>query len=125
MDSHQKVAIVTGAGTGIGRCVALELLRDGYAVVLAGRRREPLEETAQAGEEFGAPTLIIPTDVGDPAAVKALFAQTKAAYGRLDLLFNNAGTGAPPIPLEDLTFDQWKKVKELWKSVRDGWSPGQ
>src|SRR6267143_7202264 len=113
MDSNRKVAIVTGAGTGIGRCVALELLRDGYAVALAGRRREPLEETAQAGKDFAAPSLIVPTDVGDPAAVYALFVQTESAYGRLDLLFNNTGIGAPPIPLEDLTFDQWKKVVDI------------
>ena len=113
MDSSKKVALVTGAGTGIGRSVVLELMRDGYAVVLAGRRREPLDETASAGKEFNAPSLVVPTDVGDPVAVAALFAQTKTTYGRLDLLFNNAGIGAPPIPLEDLTFDQWKKVVDI------------
>ena len=113
MDSSRKVALVTGAGTGIGRSVVLELMRDGYAVVLAGRRREPLDETASAGKEFNAPSLVVPTDVGDPVAVAALFAQTKTTYGRLDLLFNNAGIGAPPIPLEDLTFDQWKKVVDI------------
>ncbi len=113
MDSPQKVTLVTGAGTGIGRCVSLELMRDGYAVVLAGRRREPLDETAEAGKALGASSLVVPTDVGDPAAVAALFAATKATYGRLDLLFNNAGIGAPPLPLEDLTFDQWKKVVDI------------
>ncbi|HVN89820.1 MAG TPA: SDR family oxidoreductase [Candidatus Binataceae bacterium] len=113
MNSHKRVALITGAGTGIGKAVALELMRDGYAVVLAGRRREPLDEAAQVGKEFGASSLVVPTDVGDPAAVAALFAQTKATYGRLDLLFNNAGVGAPPVPLEDLTFDQWKKVVDI------------
>jgi NAD(P)-dependent dehydrogenase (short-subunit alcohol dehydrogenase family) len=106
----ENVAIVTGAGTGVGKTVALTLMRSGYAVVLAGRRREPLEATAKAATATGSRSLVVPTDVGDPASVKQLFAETKAAFGRLDLLFNNAGTGAPAIPLEDLTYEQWKKV---------------
>jgi NAD(P)-dependent dehydrogenase (short-subunit alcohol dehydrogenase family) len=110
MASHGKVAIVTGAGSGIGRAVALALMRDGYKVGLAGRRHEPLEETAALGKEAGAAALPVPTDVGDPASVRNLFAQVKATFGRLDLLFNNAGTGAPAIPLEELTFEQWQTV---------------
>ena len=110
MTSSEKVAIVTGAGSGIGKAVALALMREGYAVVLAGRRKDRLEAAALAGKASGARTLVVPTDVGDPASVKALFAKTKAAFGRLDLLFNNAGTGAPPVPLEDLTYEQWKAV---------------
>jgi NAD(P)-dependent dehydrogenase (short-subunit alcohol dehydrogenase family) len=111
--TSKKVAIVTGAGTGVGRCVALELIRDGYAVALAGRRREPLEEVARTAAELAGASLVVPTDVGDPVAVKALFAQTRERCGRVDLLFNNAGVGAPPIPLEDLTFEQWKKVVDI------------
>lgn len=110
---NSKVAIITGGGTGIGRCVVLELLREGYAVALAGRRREPLEAVVKESGQFAARTLVVPTDVADPAAVKALFARTVEAFGRLDLLFNNAGVGAPPIPLEDLTFEQWKKVVDI------------
>jgi NAD(P)-dependent dehydrogenase (short-subunit alcohol dehydrogenase family) len=110
MSTRMKVAIVTGAGSGIGRAVALALMQDGYAVALAGRRKEALEATAAQGKGAGATSLVVPTDVGDPAAVKALFAATKEAFGRLDLLFNNAGTGAPPIALEDLTYEQWKTV---------------
>ena len=110
MTSSEKVAIVTGAGSGIGKAVALALMREGYAVVLAGRRKDRLEAAALEGKASGARTLVVPTDVGDPASVKALFAKTKAAFGRLDLLFNNAGTGAPPVPLEDLTYEQWKSV---------------
>jgi NAD(P)-dependent dehydrogenase (short-subunit alcohol dehydrogenase family) len=110
MGTVEKVAIVTGAGSGIGRAVALALLQDGYSVALAGRRKEALEETALAGKASGSRSLVVPTDIGDPASVKALFAQTKEAFGRLDLLFNNAGTGTPAIPLEDLTFEQWKTV---------------
>src|SRR5215475_455399 len=106
----QRIALVTGAGTGIGKQVALALLREGYAVVLAGRRKELLEGTAGEGKSTGSRTLVVPTDVGDPASVRALFAQTRETFGRLDLLFNNAGSGAPAIALEDLTYEQWKAV---------------
>lgn len=109
-----KVAIVTGAGTGIGRHAALALLAEGYHVALAGRRGEPLESTAAAADESSrARTLVIPTDVADPASVKNLFAKTRSTFGRLDLLFNNAGIGAPGIPLEDLTWEQWKSVVDV------------
>jgi NAD(P)-dependent dehydrogenase (short-subunit alcohol dehydrogenase family) len=103
-----KVALVTGAGSGIGRAVALALAEYGYAVVLAGRRGEALAETVALapGREF----LAVPTDVADPVQVAALFARTKARFGRLDLLFNNAGTGAPPVPMEELSFAQWQAV---------------
>ncbi|HEU5321950.1 MAG TPA: SDR family oxidoreductase [Methylomirabilota bacterium] len=110
MASSEKIAIVTGAGTGIGQAVALALLREGYAVVLAGRRKELLEGTAREGQATGSRTLVVPTDVGDPASVRALFAATRETFGRLDLLFNNAGMGAPAVPLEDLTYEQWKAV---------------
>ena len=113
MGSVGKVAIVTGAGTGIGRQAALALLRERYAVVLAGRRRELLEATAEQGKSSGSLTLVVPTDVGDPASVKSLFARAKETLGRLDLLFNNAGVGAPGIPLEDLTYAQWKSVLDV------------
>jgi NAD(P)-dependent dehydrogenase (short-subunit alcohol dehydrogenase family) len=105
-----KVAIVTGAGSGIGRQVSLALLREGYAVSLAGRRVEKLQETADRAGPAGARALAVPTDVADPASVRALFAKTRVAFGRLDLLFNNAGTGSPPILLEDLSYEQWKTV---------------
>jgi NAD(P)-dependent dehydrogenase (short-subunit alcohol dehydrogenase family) len=107
MASPSKVALVTGAGSGVGKASALALLKEGYAVVLAGRRKDALEATAQEGRGT---TLVVPTDVGDPASVRALFAQTKERFGRLDLVFNNAGSGAPPVPLEDLTYEQWKAV---------------
>src|SRR5688500_8834213 len=104
----RSIALVTGAGTGVGKAVALALLKAGYAVALAGRRREPLEQTAsQAG---AGQTLVVTADVTDPASVRALFAKVKETFGRLDLLFNNAGVGAPAIPLEDITFEQWKAV---------------
>ena len=113
MNSSQKVAIVTGAGSGIGRAVALALLEEGYKVALAGRRAEALDETiAQAGDA-GSNALGVPTDVSNPDSVRALFAQTKEAFGRLDLLFNNAGTNAPGVPLEELTYDQWASVVDV------------
>jgi len=107
-----KVALVTGAGTGVGRAATLALAKSGFAVVLAGRRREPLDAVAATAKNGGARTLVVPTNVGDPNSVAALFAEVKAAFGRLDVLFNNAGTGAPAIPLEDLTFAQWQTVVE-------------
>jgi NAD(P)-dependent dehydrogenase (short-subunit alcohol dehydrogenase family) len=112
MGSVSKVAIVTGAGTGVGRAVALALLQEGYSVALAGRRKEPLEATAQGATGGESRTLVVPTDVTDPSSVRRLFARTKEAFGRLDLLFNNAGIGAPSVPLEDLTYPQWKTVVE-------------
>ena len=110
MNSPGKVAIVTGAGTGIGKGTSLALLRKGYAVTLAGRRKELLETVAEESGMPDAQVLVIPADVSDPDSVRALFVRTKEAFGRLDLLFNNAGTGAPPVPLEELTFEQWKTV---------------
>lgn len=110
MSALDKVAIVTGAGTGIGKQVALALFREGYAVALAGRRAEPLETTAAEAGASGSRALAIATDVSDPSSVKALFSRTKEAFGRLDLLFNNAGINAPGIPLEDLSFEQWASV---------------
>ena len=107
------VAVVTGAGTGVGRASALALLREGYAVALAGRRLERLEETQQMAGADAARTLAVPTDVTDADSVAALFARVREEYGRLDLLFNNAGGGAPPLPLEDLTLDQWQQVVDL------------
>jgi NAD(P)-dependent dehydrogenase (short-subunit alcohol dehydrogenase family) len=108
-----KVAVVTGAGSGIGRATALALLREGDSVVLAGRRREALDETAAQAGDARVRALAVPTDVTDPASVRALFDATTAAFGRLDLLFNNAGTGAPAVPLEDLTVEQWRRVVDV------------
>jgi NAD(P)-dependent dehydrogenase (short-subunit alcohol dehydrogenase family) len=106
------VAVVTGAGSGIGRAAALALASRGWAVVLAGRRAEALAATrAQATE--GARLLVQPTDVADPAQVEALFDAAVAAFGRVDLLFNNAGTGAPPVPLEDLSLEDWRRVVDV------------
>jgi NAD(P)-dependent dehydrogenase (short-subunit alcohol dehydrogenase family) len=110
MMGHDKIALVTGAGSGIGRATALALLREGYAVVLAGRRREALERTVADAESAGTRALAVPADVSNPASVQALFAATQAKFGRLDLLFNNAGTGAPAVALEDLTPEQWQRV---------------
>jgi len=109
MKGKGKVAIVTGAGTGIGKAAALALLQEGYAVVLAGRRKDVLESVAREAKP-DARVLAVPTDVGDPTSVRALFARTKEAFGRLDVLFNNAGIGAPAGPLEDLPYEQWKAV---------------
>jgi NAD(P)-dependent dehydrogenase (short-subunit alcohol dehydrogenase family) len=110
MTSSSKIAIVTGAGTGIGKASALALMKDGWSVVFAGRRKEMLEAAANEGKATGGKTLVVPTDVSNPESIKALFARTKDTFGRLDLLFNNAGTGAPPILLEDLTYEQWMTV---------------
>lgn len=107
-----RVALVTGAGTGIGRAAALALLGAGWRVVLAGRRREPLDGVVTESGA-GARALAVPADVADPASVQALFAATTGAFGRLDLLFNNAGVNAPGVPLEDLTIEQWKNVVDI------------
>src|SRR4051812_30581322 len=112
MSSPERVAVVTGAGSGVGRAVALALAREGYSVVVAGRRADALEATVAHGSAEGPAMLAVPTDVGDSAAVRALFARTHEAFGRLDLLFNNAGRGAPPVPLEELTDGQWSSVLE-------------
>ena len=107
-----RVALVTGAGSGIGKAVALALLKDGYRVGLAGRRRDALERTA-AESGAGERALTISTDVTNPESVRSLFATVKERFGRLDLLFNNAGTSAPGAPLEELTFEQWKRVVDV------------
>ena len=110
MTSTNRIALVTGAGTGIGKAASLALLQAGYSVVLAGRRLEPLTQTVQ---ESGAPdsrTLVMPTDVSDPESVSALFAAAEAKFGRLDVLFNNAGVGAFAVPLEDLSYQEWRTV---------------
>ncbi len=112
MEQFRKIAIITGAGSGIGRATALAFLKTGYAVVLAGRRKSALEQTVREAPP-GSETLVIPTDVADPVAVRALFAQTKETFGRLDVLFNNAGRGGPPVPLEDVDYDQWKAVVDV------------
>jgi NAD(P)-dependent dehydrogenase (short-subunit alcohol dehydrogenase family) len=108
-----KVALVTGAGTGVGRAVALSLAKAGYNIVLAGRRKEPLDKVAAEITATGPQALAVPTDVGKRDDVLALFARTKSAFGRLDVLFNNAGIGAPAVPLEDLPFETWKQVVDV------------
>jgi NAD(P)-dependent dehydrogenase (short-subunit alcohol dehydrogenase family) len=110
MASEGKVALITGAGSGVGRAVALAFLKDGYSVVLAGRRQDALEETIRQSGANARQALAVPTDVTNAASVKTLFAKTKERFGRLDIIFNNAGVGAPAIPLEDLTLEQWQKV---------------
>jgi NAD(P)-dependent dehydrogenase (short-subunit alcohol dehydrogenase family) len=112
MTSVSRIAIVTGAGTGIGRAAALALLKDGWTVALAGRRKEPLDEVAASSGAAGR-VMIIPTDVAQPESVKALFDTVVQAHGRVDLLFNNAGVNAPGIPLEDLSIEQWKNVVDI------------
>jgi NAD(P)-dependent dehydrogenase (short-subunit alcohol dehydrogenase family) len=109
MGSNNKVAIVTGAGSGIGKAAALALLKEGYSVALAGRRADMLEK-AVAESGAGSRAIAVVTDVANPGSVAALFAKTKASFGRLDLLFNNAGIGAPAVGLEDLSFEKWKAV---------------
>jgi len=106
----EKIAVITGAGSGIGRASALALHADGFSVVLAGRRREMLEETAALAPAKSPRMLVVPTDVADPASIAALFATVQAECGRIDLLFNNAGTSTRNIALEDLTLEQWSNV---------------
>jgi len=108
MDSRPKIAVITGAGSGIGRCVALALAQNGYSVVLAGRRKERLEATAAEAKRMNSPALVVPTDVRDPFSVRALFEKAKEVFGRLDLLFNNAGISDPAVPLEELTYEHWR-----------------
>ncbi len=105
-----KIALVTGAGSGIGRAVSLALQAAGYSVALAGRHTETLQRTAAMGVSDGGAMLAVPTDVSDPASVKDLFGAIKESFGRLDVLFNNAGRGTPAIPMEDLSFEQWSAV---------------
>jgi NAD(P)-dependent dehydrogenase (short-subunit alcohol dehydrogenase family) len=112
MGAQNMIAIVTGAGSGIGKSVALTLLKNGYSVALAGRRKDALEQAVK-DSGAGARALAVPTDVSDPQSVKALFAKTKQVFGRLDLLFNNAGVSAPGVPLEDLTVEQWRNVVDI------------
>jgi NAD(P)-dependent dehydrogenase (short-subunit alcohol dehydrogenase family) len=113
MANIPKVALVTGAGSGIGRASALALLREGYHVALAGRRVDALDQTRELAKSDGDRALVVAADVTDPAAVCALFDKTTQTFGRLDVLFNNAGAGAPPLPLEDLTVEQWRKVIDV------------
>jgi NAD(P)-dependent dehydrogenase (short-subunit alcohol dehydrogenase family) len=108
-----KVALITGAGSGVGRAAALGLAGAGFAVALVGRRREPLDAVAREAETLGAKALAIPADVGKPDGVAAAFDAVRATFGRLDLLFNNAGTGAPGVPMEDITFEQWQAVVDV------------
>jgi NAD(P)-dependent dehydrogenase (short-subunit alcohol dehydrogenase family) len=113
MNSENKVALITGAGSGIGRATAHAFLREGYSVVLAGRRREALEQTIALAGANGNRALAIPADVSDLPSVRNLFDAVKSTFGRLDVLFNNAGTSAPAIPLEDLSTEQWRRVVDV------------
>ncbi|MGE3066246.1 MAG: SDR family oxidoreductase [Hyphomicrobiaceae bacterium] len=113
MASQNKFALVTGGGSGIGRSAALALQGDGWSVAVTGRRKEELEKTIAMAKSGGGRMIAIQADVGKPDDVKRLFAETKSAFGRLDFLFNNAGMGAPPVPMEDLTYEQWKAVVDV------------
>ena len=114
MNTSGKVAIVTGAGSGIGKQTTLAFLRDGYSVALAGRREDPLKETVEEAGVEGSRTLVVPTDVSDPSSVQTLFSKTEETFGRLDVLFNNAGVSSPSsIMLEDLTVEQWQTVVNI------------
>jgi NAD(P)-dependent dehydrogenase (short-subunit alcohol dehydrogenase family) len=110
MGSSSKVAVVTGAGSGVGRHVAVALAHNGYAVVLVGRRKEQLEATALEANQKNSQALVVPADITDPNSVREIFVKTKSAFGRLDLLFNNAGISGPGSLLEDLAYEQWKSV---------------
>jgi NAD(P)-dependent dehydrogenase (short-subunit alcohol dehydrogenase family) len=113
MDANRRIALVTGAGSGIGRAAALALLAEGWSVVLVGRRADALEQTAAEAGSARSRALALAGDVTDAESVRALFAKTKEVFGRLDLLFNNAGTGAPAVPLEELTLEQWRRVIDV------------
>ena len=113
MSTPEKIALVTGAGSGIGRAVAIGLLEAGYAVVLAGRRVDRLDQTVRDAGAFGARALRVPTDVRDPVAVQALFAAARDRFGRLDLLFNNAGVALRGVQLEDVTIDEWRSIVDV------------
>ena len=112
MSSDPKVAVITGAGSGVGRAAAISLNREGYGLALAGRRADALEETAQM-LDGGTPSIVVPTDIADADRVASLFAKTQEAFGRLDLLFNNAGGGAPRIAMEDLDLADWRQVVDV------------
>ena len=107
------IALVTGAGSGIGRAVAIGLLRGGYSVALVGRRGQALEQTAELAQATGDTALVLPADVTQPAAVSDAFGRVRETFGRLDVLFNNAGISAPAVPIEDLTYDQWRAVVDV------------
>ena len=111
--SESKVAIVTGAGSGVGQATVLALLADGWKVALAGRRRDALDATVALASGRAASSLVVPTDVSNPDSVRALFDAVVKQWGRVDLLFNNAGVNAPGVPLEELTIDQWKQVVDI------------
>ncbi len=113
MAAQHKIVMVTGAGSGVGRAVTHALLAAGYGVVLTGRRQDALDETVSLSSSKEAPTLVVPADLTQPTDVARVFAETKSRFGRLDVLFNNAGANAPAIPLEDLTFEQWKMVVDI------------
>jgi len=108
-----KIAIVTGAGSGIGKAVAVALLKEGYAVALSGRRQEPLEQAAHEGAAAKSSSLVVPTDVTDPDSVTRLFKKTQETFGRLDLLFNNAGINVPGVPIDELSVEQWRSVVDV------------
>lgn len=110
MQAQRRVAVITGAGSGIGRASALQLQREGWSIVLAGRRADELSSTAAMADPSGERMLAVPTDVTDIASVRALFAATQQTFGRLDVLFNNAGRGNPAMPMEDLAIEQWQSV---------------
>ena len=113
MGSDKKTVIITGAGSGVGRAAALALHAQGYAVVLAGRRPDTLKATVDLTQDDGERTLVVPTDVSDPESVRNLFENTRNQFGRVDVLFNNAGLGARPVPLEELTIEEWRSVVDV------------
>src|SRR5690349_20729955 len=111
--SGSKMAVITGGGTGVGKAAALALMKAGWDVALAGRRKEPLEAVAKEGASSGRKAIAVQTDVADPNSVKALFAEVEKTFGRLDLLFNNAGIGAPGVDLDELPFEKWESVVDI------------